>query len=44
MKVVTVREEINNHTIEVPINFEEFLMDASNVLESCVLLSAFVFR
>ena len=48
MKVVTVREEINNHTVEdfesFPINFEEFLMDASNVLESCVLLSAFVFR
>ena len=48
MKVVTVREEINNHTVEdfesFPINFEEFLMDVFSVLESCVLLSAFVFR
>ena len=48
MKVVIVREEINNHTVEdfesFPINIEEFLMDVLVFLESDILLSAFVFR
>ena len=50
VKVVIVREEINNHTvkdIESPDKFlveESFLMDVLVFLECDILLSAFVFR